>query len=173
MAIYEFEGKRPEIGDGTYVHPEATLIGGVKVGRDCFIGPGARLRADWCDIEISDGSNVQDNCIIHARPGFVVRLGPSSHIGHGAVLHGVVLYEHVLVGMNAVVQDDVEIGDGCVIGSGCVVKPRMQIPERKLVMGVPGEIVGDVNEQQEQLWTMATKFYQELPERYTDTAKPV
>jgi len=173
MAIYEFEGKKPEIGEGTYVHPEATLIGGVKVGKNCFIGPGARLRADWCDIEISDGSNVQDNCIIHSRPGFVVRLGPSSHIGHGAVLHGVVLREHVLVGMNAVVQDDVEIGDGCVIGSGCVIKPRMQIPDRKLVMGVPGEIVGDVSEQQEQLWTMATKFYQELPKRYMDTAKSV
>lgn len=172
MAIYEFEGRVPEVGEGSYVHPEATLIGGVRIGKNCFIGPGARLRADWCDIEIGDGSNVQDNCIIHARPDFTVRLGPSSHIGHGAVLHGVVLHEHVLVGMNAVIQDFAEIGDGCVIGSGCVIKPGMKVPERKLVMGVPGKIVGDVTPQQEQLWTFATEFYQALPKRYFDTAKP-
>jgi carbonic anhydrase/acetyltransferase-like protein (isoleucine patch superfamily) len=173
MAIYEFEGKVPEVGEGSFVHPEATLIGGVRIGKGCFIGPGARLRADWCDIEVSDGSNVQDNCIIHGRPGFTVRLGPRSHVGHGAVLHGVVLGEHVLVGMNAVVQDDAEIGDGCIIGSGCVVKPRMQVPARKIVMGVPGKIVGDVAESQEQVWTMATQFYQELPPRYMDTARLV
>ena len=163
----------PERGDTVIRldHPEATLIGGVRIGKNCFIGPGARLRADWCDIEISDDSNVQDNCIIHGRPGFTVRLGPRSHIGHGAVLHGVVLHEHVLVGMNAVVQDDVEIGDGCIIGSGCVITPRMQVPERKVVMGVPGKIVSDVTPQSEQMWTMATQFYQELPQRYYDSAK--
>lgn len=173
MAIYEFEGKVPEIGEGSYVHPEATLIGGVRIGKDCFIGPGARLRADWCDIEIGDGSNVQDNCVIHARPDFTVRLSPGSHIGHGAVLHSVVLHEHVLVGMNAVVQDFAEIGEGCVIGSGCVVKPGMKVPERKVVMGVPGKIVGDVTPQQEQLWAFATEFYQALPKRYIERARPV
>jgi carbonic anhydrase/acetyltransferase-like protein (isoleucine patch superfamily) len=173
MSIFEFEGRKPEIGEGSYIHPDATLIGGVKIGKRCFIGPGARLRADWCDIEISDGSNVQDNCIIHARPGFTVQLGPRSHIGHGAVLHGVVLHEHVLVGMNAVVQDDAVIGDGCVIGSGCIIPPRMQVPERKVVMGVPGKIVGDVPERQEQMWTFATQFYQALPERYMESGGPV
>jgi carbonic anhydrase/acetyltransferase-like protein (isoleucine patch superfamily) len=171
MALYEFEGKVPEVGDGSYVHPDATLIGGVKIGKGCFIGPGARLRADWCDIEVADGSNVQDNCIIHARPGFTVRLGPRSHVGHGAVLHGVVLHEHVLVGMNAVVQDEAEIGEECIIGSGCVIPSRMQVPPRKMVMGVPGKVVGDVSPQQEQLWTIATHFYQELPARYQDTAR--
>ena len=173
MPAYEFEGVRPVVDPTAFVHPEAVLIGDVHVGPGCLVGPGASLRGDIGRIVMHEGSNVQDNCIIHARPGYVVRLGPSSHIGHGAVLHGVVLGEHVLVGMNAVVQDDVEIGDGCVVGSGCVIKPRMNIPERKLVMGVPGEIVGDVSEQQEQLWTMATKFYQELPGRYMGTAKPM
>lgn len=171
MAVYEFEGRTPEVGEGTYVHPEATLIGGVRIGKGCFIGPGARLRADWCDIEISDGSNVQDNCIIHGRPGFTVQLGPRSHVGHGAVLHGVILHEHVLVGMNAVIQDDAEIGEGCIIGSGCVITPGMQVPERKVVMGVPGKIVTDVNPQSEQMWTLATQFYQALPQRYFDSAK--
>jgi len=173
MPIYEFEGKRPEVGEDSFVHPEATLIGGVKIGKNCFIGPGARLRADWCNIEIGDGSNVQDNCIIHARPDFTVRLGPNSHIGHGSVLHGVILHEHVLVGMNAVIQDLAEIGDDCIIGSGCVIKPGMQVPAKKVVMGVPGKIVGDVSPGQQQMWTFATELYQTLPRRYRETSRSV
>jgi carbonic anhydrase/acetyltransferase-like protein (isoleucine patch superfamily) len=124
-------------------------------------------------IEVGDGSNVQDNCIIHARPDFTVRLGPSSHIGHGAVLHGAILHEHVLVGMNAVVQDFVELGDGCVIGSGCVIRPGMKVPPGKIVMGVPGKVVGDVSAEQEQLWTFATELYQGLPARYRASAHDV
>jgi carbonic anhydrase/acetyltransferase-like protein (isoleucine patch superfamily) len=171
MPIYEFEGKTPEIGESSFVHPEATVIGGVKIGKNCFIGPGARLRGDWCDIEIGDGSNIQDNCIIHARPDFTVVLGPNSHVGHGSVLHGVILHEHVLVGMNAVVQDFADIGDNCVIGSGCVIPVRMQVPPMKVVMGVPGKIVGDVTPEQEQLWRFATELYQTLPKRYSETAR--
>ncbi len=171
--MYEFEGKRPQIGEGSYVHPDATLIGGVTLGRNCFIGPGARLRGDWCNIEIGDGSNVQDNCIIHARPDFTVRLGPNSHIGHGSVLHGCILHEHVLVGMNAVVQDYAEIGDDCIIGSGCVIPTGMKAPERKVIMGVPGKIVGDVKPEQAQLWRYATELYQTLPQRYGATASRV
>ena len=75
--------------------------------------------------------------------------------------------------MNAVVQDYAEIGADCVIGSGCVIKPGMKVPERKVVMGVPGKIVGDVTPQQEQMWSFATEFYQALPKRYSETAKPV
>lgn len=170
MPLYEFEGKTPSIGEGSYVHPEATLIGGVRIGKNCFIGPGARLRGDWCDIEIGDGSNVQDNCIIHARPDFTVRLGPESHVGHGSVLHGCILYKHVLVGMNAVIQDHAEIGDNCIIGSGCVIRPGMKVPAGKVVMGVPGKIVTDVTPEQEQLWKFATQLYQTLPDRYRETA---
>ncbi len=74
MATYEFEGKSPEIGKDFFVHPEATLIGEVIIGENCFIGPGVRLRADWCRIEIADNSNIQDNCIIHAPPNCDVSL---------------------------------------------------------------------------------------------------
>ncbi|MBI4830643.1 MAG: gamma carbonic anhydrase family protein [Candidatus Lindowbacteria bacterium] len=171
MPIYEFEGRTPEIGEGSFIHPEATVIGGVKIGKNCFIGPGARLRGDWCNIEIGDGSNVQDNCIIHARPDFTVVLGPNSHVGHGSVLHGVILHEHVLVGMNAVIQDFADIGDNCIIGSGCVIPPRMQVPAKKVVMGVPGKIIGDVTPEQEQLWRFATGLYQTLPKRYSGTSR--
>jgi phenylacetic acid degradation protein len=86
--------------------------------------------------------------VIHVRPGGVVRLGPSSHVGHGAILHGCTLGEHVLVGMGAISHDDALVGDGAVIASGCVLLEGMETPPGKLVAGVPGRVVGDVRPEQ-------------------------
>ena len=76
MPLYEFEGKRPQIAESAFVHPEATLIGGVTIGEGCYVGPGAVMRGDWGDIVVGDGSNIQENCIIHAAPDKVAALGP-------------------------------------------------------------------------------------------------
>lgn len=173
MAIYEFEGKIPQIGKDSYIHPDATLIGEVIIGKNCFIGPGARLRADWCRIEIDDNSNIQDNCIIHAPPNFTVTLGKRSHIAHGAILHGVKLHEHVLVGMGAVILDSAEIGDDCVINSGCIVSTGMKVPPKKVVKGIPGKITGDVSPEMAELWNVATEFYIGLSKRYHDNLREI
>ncbi len=165
MALYEFEGKRPKIAASAYVHPEAVLIGGVTLGEQCYVGAGAVLRADWGDIEIGDGSNVQENCVIHVRPGDMVRLGPASHVGHGAIIHGAGLGQHVLVGMGAILHDDVFVGDGSVIGAGCVVLEGAKIPPNSLVVGVPGKVIGQVSEKQAELMWWGTRLYQALPQR--------
>jgi phenylacetic acid degradation protein len=133
MTLYEFEGKRPEVHPDAFVHPEAVIIGGVTLDADCYVGAGAVLRGDWGDIVVAKGSNVQENCVIHARPDEVVRLGPSSHVGHRAILHGCTLCTHVLVGMGAILHDGVVVGDEAVIASGCVLLEGMQVPPGKLV----------------------------------------
>ena len=140
MPIYEFEGKRPIIGADSYLHPTAVIIGDVVIGERCWIGPHVTLRADLNQIRVSDGSNIQDNCVIHGN----TTLGPFSHIGHSATLHGATLGEHVLVAIGAVVLDGARVGDWCTIAAGAVVAPRAVVPARKMVMGVPGAIVGDV-----------------------------
>ncbi len=165
MALYEFEGKRPRIGKGTYVHPEATIIGDVTVGEGCYIGPGARIRGDWGAIVIGPQSNIQENCVIHVLPSAVAILGPRSHIGHGAILHTPVLGEHVLVGMGAIIMDWASVGDGCCIGAGALVTERMEIPPNKLVLGVPAKIVADINEEMRRLLEWATECYIALPPR--------
>lgn len=139
MPLYEFGGRRPQIGAGSYVHPAAVLIGG-----RCFTGPNASLRGDTGTVTAGDGSNVQDNCVLHGRHCI---LGPNSHLGHGAEVHGVTLGDHVLVGINAIVLDR------AVIGAGAVVAPRAAVPARKLLMGVPAAIVSDVSpEREEDAW---------------------
>ena len=85
MPLYEFEGKRPKVGETSFVHPAAVLVGGVTIGENCYIGPGAVLRGDFGYVEIGDGSNVQENAVIHTFPEQTARLAKDSHIGHGAI----------------------------------------------------------------------------------------
>lgn len=165
MPLYEFENKRPAIGSDTFVHPQAVLIGAVSLGRGCYVGAGAVLRADWGKIVVSDGSNIQENCVVHLLPDGAVTMGPASHIGHGAVLHNCRLGTHVLVGMGAILQDHVSVGDRAVIGVGSVLKAEMEVPPGKLVVGVPARIIGDVSPALKARSEWGTKIYQGLPER--------
>ncbi|KGP76685.1 carbonic anhydrase [Desulfosporosinus sp. Tol-M] len=166
MAIYEFEGKRPSIGKGSYISPEATIIGDVTLGEGCYVAAGARMRGDWGKITIGAGSNIQENCIIHATPGCEAVLGPRSHIGHGAILHTPKFAEHVLVGMGAIIMDNASIGDGCLIGAGALVVENTVVPPYKLVVGSPAKIVADLSDETAQRnLDEATSYYLTLPER--------
>lgn len=165
MAIYSFEGRGPRIDPSSFIHEEATLIGRVTIGKNCYVAPGACLRGDWGTIEIGDDSNIQENVIIHVRDELRCILGPQCHIGHGAIIHTSILGRHVMVGMGAIVQDLAEIGDECVIGAGAVVLARAKVPPGKLLVGVPARVVGDVpDEVAKEVWA-GTRAYQELPER--------
>ena len=173
MGIYEFEGKRPVIGKATFVHPEATIIGDVTIGNGCYIGPGARLRGDWGSIIIGSDSNIQENCVIHVKPGETVYLGERSHIGHGAILHGPVLGKHVVVGMGAIIMDNVRVGDGCCIGAGTLLPGGMVIESNKLIIGVPGKVVGDVDDSLKKNLDWGTGIYMELPGRCFNGMKKI
>lgn len=173
MAIYEFEGKRPVIHPTTFVHPEATIIGDVIIGANCYIGPGARIRGDWGTIKIGPGSNIQENCIIHVQPDKVVNLGADSHIGHGAVFHGSTLAEHVVVGINAVILDNAVIGEGSCLGAGTVVLANTVIPPRSLVVGVPGKIISEVSIKMAEFLTWGTELYHQLPKRCHEALKEI
>jgi len=122
-----------------YVHPQATVTGNVIIGKDVFIGAGANLRGDFGSIEIKDGCNVQENCIIHMFPAVNVVLEEMAHIGHGAVIHGAHVGRNVLVGMNSVIMDDALIEAECIIGALSFVKAKTHIPKRSLVVGNPAK----------------------------------
>ena len=86
--IYEFNGYTPVIHESAFVHELAAVTGNVIIGEKVYIGPGAAIRGDWGEINISDGCNVQENCTIHIFPGKSVLLKTGAHIGHGAIIHG-------------------------------------------------------------------------------------
>jgi phenylacetic acid degradation protein len=161
--IYEFGGFRPVVHASAFVHPAATVTGNVTIGRDVYIGPGARIRGDWGGVVISDGCNVQENCVVHMFPGVTVMLEESAHIGHGAVIHGARIGRNALIGMNAVVMDHAVVGAGSIVGALAFVPSGMQIPERKVVVGNPAKIVKDVTDEMLAWKTDGTRLYQQLP----------
>jgi carbonic anhydrase/acetyltransferase-like protein (isoleucine patch superfamily) len=171
MALYEFEGRQPAVGRTSFVHPAATLIGGVTIGEGCYVGAGAVLRADWEDIVVGDGSNVQDNCTIHIRgvllgqPSVPTILGEQSHVGHGAIIHAATLGRHVLIGMGAIVQDRCVLGDESIVGPGAVVREGTEVPPHSILVGVPAKIVREVKPEETGYWQEATRMYQELAAR--------
>lgn len=163
--IYEFEGFRPVIHETAFVHPTASVIGNVVIGRDVYVGPGAALRGDWGGIEIEDGCNVQEGCVIHMFPGATVVLEESAHIGHGSVIHGARIGRNSLIGINAVIMDNAVVGEECIVGALTFVPADMQIPSRKVVVGNPAKIVRDVTDEMATWKTEGTRLYQGLPKR--------
>jgi phenylacetic acid degradation protein len=171
MAIFSFNGFIPVIKPSSFVHPQASVIGDVIIGENVYIGPGAAIRGDWGKIIIEDGCNVQENCVIHMFPGTTVYLKKGAHIGHGAIIHGGIIGENCLIGMNAVVMDDVEIGKESIIGALCFVPSKMNIPSRSLVVGNPAKIIKEVSDEMIAWKSEGTALYQKLPEECQETMR--
>jgi carbonic anhydrase/acetyltransferase-like protein (isoleucine patch superfamily) len=163
---------RPVVHESAFVHPKATVIGNVVIGRDVYVGPSAAIRGDWGGVEIGDGCNVQETCVIHSFPGVTVVLEPGAHIGHGAVIHGARIGRNVLIGMNAVVMDRAVVGAGCIVGALTFIAADTVIPERKVVVGNPGRVVKDVSDEMLAWKTEGTRLYQQLPGRFAASLVP-
>lgn len=173
MPFYEFENKRPWVDPEAWVHPLAVLIGDVKVERGCYIGAGAVLRGDIGSIRIGYGSNVQENCVLHTFPDKSVNLHPESHIGHGSFLHGCEICSYVLVGMGAIIGDDVRINSNSLVGAGAVIMSGTEIPEHSLVVGNPAKIVKQVTPEHLERMAYGRGVYQDLARRYLKSFREV
>ena len=140
MPTLEFASRKPDVDEAAWLAPTATVIGGAAIAAEASVFYGAVLRADLEQIRIGAGTNVQDNAVIHADPGFPARIGAGVSIGHGAVLHGCTVEDGCLVGMNATVLNGAVIGTGSLIAAGALVLQGTVIPPRSLVAGVPGKV---------------------------------
>lgn len=166
MASYEFEGKRPQVDPGAFVHPEAVLIGDVIIEEGAYIGAGAVLRGDIGHVRVGRGSNVQENCVIHTFPDKPATLHPDVHVGHGSILHGCEICSMVLVGMGSIVADGVIVRSRSLIGAGSFVPFGMEIPEGSLVMGSPARVVKPISQEQLERISNGLATYQDLTRRH-------
>ena len=171
--VYKFKGFIPVIHESSFIHPQAAVTGNVIIGKDVYVGPGAAIRGDWGEIIIEDGCNVQENCTIHMFPGKSMVLKAGAHIGHGAIIHGANIGANSLVGMNAVIMDDAEVGDECIIGALSFVKAGMKIPNRKMVVGNPAALVKDISDEMIDWKTKGTALYQKLPKECYESLRAV
>jgi len=132
---------KPNIHKSSFVHRTAVIIGDVKVGKNCGIYPYAVVRGDQNSIEIGDGSNVQDCCVIHVNTDNSTKIGKNSSIGHMAMVHGATIGDNCIIGIHATILNGVKIGNGSIIGANALVTQGMEVPENSLVLGIPGKIV--------------------------------
>ncbi|GAA5088479.1 phenylacetic acid degradation protein PaaY [Paenalcaligenes hermetiae] len=171
--IYAIDGIVPVVHETAFVHPTAVLIGDVIIGPGVYIGPLASLRGDFGRIIMKEGSNIQDTCVIHGTPEQDTVVEVDGHIGHGAVLHGCTIGKNVLVGMNAVVMDQADVGADSIIGAMAFVKKGMLIPERSLVAGAPAKIIKTLTDTEIDHKRLGTHMYQRLAQRSLATMEKV
>ncbi|NOX62463.1 MAG: gamma carbonic anhydrase family protein [Chloroflexi bacterium] len=129
-----------------FIAPTATVIGHVTIGAEASIWFGAVLRGDADEIEVGPGTNIQDNVVVHADPGYPTRIGANVTIGHAAVVHGCTIDDGALIGMNATVLNGAHIGAGAIVAAGAVVPPGASIPAGALAMGAPARVVRELDE---------------------------
>lgn len=131
----------PKIDPSSFVDARAIIIGDVNVGPGCSVWPGAIIRGDLNHVEIGEGSNIQDNAVVHVTPENPTRIGSNVSVGHCAIVHACTIGNDVIVGMNSSVLDGSVVGDGCIIGAGAVVREGTVIPPNSLFVGVPGKVI--------------------------------
>jgi len=169
MPIYKFEKKIPKIAKTSYVHPQAVIIGDVKIGDGCFIGAGAVLRGDFGKIKIGRGTSIQENCVIHAGGKKMVSVGSNVIIAHGAILHDATIKSYVLVGMGSVLMTGVFCEDHVMIAAGSILKEDFHIPSNVVVAGNPARIIKTLSDGQRKQIHQGVKRYQDLVKRYKKT----
>ncbi len=139
--LRSFSGRFPVVSEGSFIDSSAQVIGDVQIGAQSSVWMNAVLRGDVHSIRVGARSNVQDNAVLHGQRGvWPVVVGDGVTIGHGAIVHGCVLENDVLVGMGAVIMNGARVGAGSIIAAGAVVTEGAQIPAGSLVAGVPGKV---------------------------------
>ena len=155
----------PRIHESSYVAKSAVIIGDVTIGENCGVYPHAVIRGDENSIEIGEGSNVQDCCVIHVDEDHCVKIGKDVSIGHSAMIHGAIIGDECLIGIHATVLNGAKIRYGSIIGASALVTANMMIPEHSLVLGVPGKIIKQDESFLEEI-RMNAEVYKKLSQKH-------
>jgi len=173
MGVYEFENRIPVIGKNTYVSHTALVIGKVILGEECYVAPGSVVKGDYGEIEIGDGVSVQDNVVIHARPGENTVIGNNVTLGHGCIVHNATIRDEAVIGMGAIVSDYATVGSWAIVGEGAVVRARFEVPDETIAVGVPAKIIGKVKDHHKEELIKFKQVYRDLAKRYPKGLKKI
>ncbi len=131
------------LSSGAYIAPNATIVGDVILEKDVNIWYGAVLRGDKGTIYVGEGTNIQDNCVVHEK----TTIGKNCTVGHGAIVHGCTIGDGCLIGMGAIVLNGAKLADHCLVGAGAVVTGKMDAPAGSVLLGNPAKIIKELTEQ--------------------------
>ena len=146
MTLYSLDSVAPNIAEDSWIAPDANVIGKIVVEAGASIWFGSTLRGDNEVILVGEGSNIQENSVLHTDMGFPLTIGKGCTIGHKAMLHGCTIGDNSLIGMGATVLNGAKIGKNCLIGANALITEGKEIPDGSLVMGAPGKVVRQLDE---------------------------
>ncbi|HLW21955.1 MAG TPA: gamma carbonic anhydrase family protein [Sphaerochaetaceae bacterium] len=156
----------PDTERAVFIAPSADIVGDVTLGADTSIWFNATVRGDMASITIGDGSNIQDNAVVHVNSGMPTKIGRQVTVGHGAIVHACTIGDHVLVGMGSIILDEAVIGDQCLVAAGALVTPRKQFPPRSLIVGSPAKAIRSLTDEEVAQIRENAVHYQELGRDY-------
>jgi carbonic anhydrase/acetyltransferase-like protein (isoleucine patch superfamily) len=164
--IWTLDGIAPRIDPTAWVARSADVIGTVTLGARCSVWFGAALRGDTEPIAVGEGTNIQENSVLHTDAGFPLTIGANCTIGHRAMLHGCTIGDTSLIGMGATVLNGARIGRFCLIGACALVTEGREIPDFSLVMGAPGKVVRLLDEAAQARLMTSALHYQKQAARF-------
>ncbi|MEU2200106.1 gamma carbonic anhydrase family protein [Isoptericola sp. NPDC019482] len=164
--VLPFDGHTPDIDPTAWVAPTATIVGNVRIGARASVFYGAVLRGDMDAIVLGEGSNIQDNCVVHTDTGVPATIGAGVGVGHGAIIHGATVGDGSLIGMGATLLNNAVVGEGAFVAAGALVREGQEIPAGHLAVGVPAKDRGALDAEGAERVRRNAIEYQELAERH-------
>lgn len=146
--IITIDGHTPQVGQDVFTAPTATLSGDVVMGDRSSAFYGVSVRGDSAPIRVGEGSNLQDNVVLHADAGYPCTVGAGVSVGHSAVVHGATVGDGCLVGMSATIMNGSVIGEQSLVAAGALVLEGTQVPPRSLVAGVPAKVRRELTDEE-------------------------
>jgi carbonic anhydrase/acetyltransferase-like protein (isoleucine patch superfamily) len=173
MAIYELDGKAPQLGTGAWVADSAQVIGAVELADHASVWFGAVIRGDTETIRIGRNSNIQDLSVLHADIGQPLTIGANVTVGHQVMLHGCTIGDGSLIGIQSVVLNGAKIGRNCIVGAGSVVTEGKEFPDNSLIIGSPARVVRTLDEATAQKLAQSAEHYVENAQRFARGLKKI
>ena len=171
MAVYEVDGKTPQVDSTAWIADSAQVMGHVTLGPDASVWFGCVLRGDTESMTIGEGSNIQDLTVMHADHGLPLTIGKHVTVGHKVMLHGCTIGDESLIGIGAVVLNGAHIGKHCLVGAGSLVTEGKEFPDGSMIMGTPAKVVRELTPQQIEGLRLSAQHYIDNARMFRATLK--
>lgn len=171
--IYKLGDRSPVFeGDGHFIADNATVIGKICLKANSSVWFNCVLRGDNDRIEVGEGSNIQDGCVLHTDPGFPLTIGKGVTVGHKVMLHGCTIGENSLIGIGSTVLNGAKIGNNCLVGANSLVTEGKSFPDGSLILGAPAKVVRELTEEEIAANQESASHYVENAARFREQLSP-
>ena len=171
MALYEVDGKTPQVDSTAWIADSAQVMGHVTLGPDASVWFGCVLRGDTESMTVGEGSNIQDLTVMHADHGLPLTIGKHVTVGHKVMLHGCTIGDESLIGIGAIVLNGARIGKNCLVGAGSLVTEGKEFPDGSMIMGTPAKVVRQLTLEQIEGLRLSAQHYIDNARRFRATLK--